>query len=63
MEESLEEKAQSSKDMENLRKLILKVASVITSQDISSPKVFKDSTSPQYKALRWMAQKELDGPT
>jgi hypothetical protein len=46
-----------------LQQRIASYVSIITSQDVSSPKVFEDSKSPQYKALLWMALNELDGPT
>lgn len=42
-----------------LQQRIASYVSIITSQDISSPKAFEDSMSPQYKALVWMSQNEL----
>jgi len=43
-----------------LQQRIASYVSVITEQDVSSPLVFEDPNSPQYRALLWMAQNELD---
>jgi len=34
--------------------------SIVTSQGVSTPAVFEDSNSPQYKALVWLSQHEAD---